>query len=87
MIYVIVTHLVIGMIVGSLFPVGMLVVLLSFEIVSSIILAFTYGPVAYWAWLAVVAVLQIGYIAGVLGRGLLEQAGISQANVRRRRVL
>ena len=86
LIYVIAIQLVTGMIVGSLFPVGMLVVLLSLEIISLSALTFAYGPVTYLSWLAVVATLQIGYLVGVLARGLLEQTRISQVGVHRRRI-
>ena len=87
MTYVIAIHLLGGIIIGSLFPVGMLLVLLSFEIMSSIVLAFAFGPVPCLAWLAVVAALQVGYIAGVLASGLLEQAATWRAAVRKRRIL
>ena len=87
MTYVIAIHLLGGILIGSLFPVGMLLVLLSFEIISSIVLAFAFGPVPFLAWLAVVAALQVGYVAGVLASGLLEQATMWRAHVRRRRIL
>jgi len=74
------------MIVGALFAAGMLAVLLSIEITISIILTFAYGPAAYLECVAAVVVLQVGYFSGVVGRGLLEQAGILQAQVQRGRV-
>ena len=86
MIYVVLLHLLSGMIVGALFAAGMLAVLLSIEIMISIILTFAYGPAAYLECVAVVVVLQVGYFSGVVGRGLLEQAGILQAQVQRGRV-
>ncbi len=85
MIYVVLLHLLSGMIVGALFAAGMLTVLLSIEIMISIILTFAYGP-ACLECVAVVVVLQVGYFSGVVGRGLLEQAGILQAQVPRGRI-
>jgi len=85
-IYVVLLHLLSGMIVGALFAAGMLAVLLSIEITISIILTFAYGPAAYLECVAAVVVLQVGYFSGVVGRGLLEQAGILQAQVQRGRV-
>ncbi len=86
MICVVLLHLLSGMIVGALFAAGMLAVLLSIEITISIILTFAYGPAACLECVAVVVVLQAGYFSGVVGRGLLEQAGILQAQVQRERI-
>lgn len=86
MIYVVVVYLIAGMIVGSLFAVGMLAVLLGIEIISAIILAFAYGPAACLGCVAVVVVFQIGYIVGVVARGVLEQAGILPEHVHRGRI-
>ncbi len=86
MIYVVLLHLIAGTIVGSLFAAGMLAVLLSIEIMISIILTFAYGPAACLECVAVVVVLLVGYFFGVVVRGLLEQAGILHAQVQRGRI-
>lgn len=82
LIYVILMHFAAGMILGSLFTVETLVVLLFFEVISSIIFA-----LACFAWLGDAIALQMGYVAGVFGRGLLEETGIWAVGVHPRRIL
>jgi hypothetical protein len=86
LIYVILLHFTAGTIVGSLFTVATLVVLLALEAALSVGLLCIYGPVVGLAWLANAVALQVGYLAGVYLRGLLEEAGIVQGSMGKRRI-
>ena len=84
MIYVTILHLVAGMIVGSIFAVGTLLVLLSSELIFVSLFAF-YGSVSLMTSFAVLAALQIGYVAGAFVRGSLEQRAAKQVAERKTR--
>ena len=71
------------MVVGSIFAVGTLLVLLSSELIFVSLFAF-YGSVSLMTSFAVLAALQIGYVAGAL-RGSLEQRAAKQVAERRTR--
>ena len=82
--YVIIFHLVAGMVVGSIFAVGTLIVLLGFELIFACVFAF-YGTLSSMTSFAVLAALQIGYVAGAVVRGSVEQRAAKQVAERRTR--
>ena len=82
--YVIILHLVAGMVVGSIFAVGTLIVLLGFELIFAYLFAF-YGSLSLMTSFAVLPALQIGYVAGAVVRGAVEQRAAKQVAERRTR--
>jgi len=84
LIYVITFHLIAGMVVGSIFAVGTLIVLLSIELIFACLFAF-YGSVSLMTSFAILAALQIGYVAGAFVRGSHEQRAARQVAERRTR--
>ena len=77
MIYMVLLHLIAGIIGGAVFTVWLLVVTVAFTAFEILVLALTYGArAAFGAVLGSVA-LQIGYLAGISGRSLYERAAIS----------
>jgi hypothetical protein len=72
LLYAITLHFIGGTIVGSAFAVGTLIALLSFELVSAMVLAAAYGFVPWTSWFLILAALQVGYLAGAFVRGSLE---------------
>ena len=86
MLYSVPLHLIAGIVAGTVFTVGALIVSLIFVVFEVLMLALTYGPrAAFGAILGGVA-LQIGYLVGIGGRSIYERAGISWRAFRMRRI-
>jgi hypothetical protein len=86
LLYATIFHLLAGSVTGSVFKVRTLLILLAFVLIESVILAIVHGSIAGpWA-LANLTVVQVGYLAGIYLRGVLEQAGYLLPSVRTRRI-
>ena len=86
MYYATTLHFFAGALTGSIFKVRTLLTLLALVFVESFFLSLALGAIAWlWAVTSLVA-LQIGYLAGVYARGVLEQAGYASPDVRPRRL-
>jgi hypothetical protein len=86
LLYAATLHLLAGAVTGSVFKIRTLLLLVGLVVVESIILALVHGGTfGLWA-LTNVAVVQIGYLAGVYGRAVLEQAGFAPRSFRTRRL-
>jgi hypothetical protein len=73
--YTVIFHSLAGAVTGSVFKVRTLLLLLIFVLIEAAILAVMDIRIAgFWA-LANVSMVQIGYVAGLYARGVLEQAG------------
>lgn len=84
MLYATIFHLLAGMITGSIFKVRILLLVLGFVLVEFVILAFVHGNAAgLWA-AASLLVVEMGYVAGIFGRRIFEQASYSSQSGRRR---
>jgi hypothetical protein len=60
-------------------------VLVALVFIESLFLSLAFGSIA-WLWAAASAVaVQTGYVAGIYGRSVLEQAGYAAPDVRPRR--
>ena len=77
MLYAVALHFLAGGVTGSIFKVRTLLLVLSFVLFEFVILSFSDSGVAVlWAVVSLIAV-QLGYVAGMYTRGLLEHAGYS----------
>ena len=86
MLYAATLHLLAGAVTGLAFKVRTLSVLLTFVLFESLILSLAHGTNAgLWA-LANLVGLQVGYFAGMFGRGALERTGNSLTGARTRRL-
>ncbi len=75
MLYAAALHLLAGALTGTLFKIRTLLLLSCFVFLEALILALLQNQTAgFWA-LANLVTIQIGYFAGVYGRGVLERAG------------
>ncbi len=82
MITVIALHLVAGAVAGSMFTVRTLLVLVGIVLVECVTATVALGLfVGLWSMGGLVAV-QIGYLAGIYLRSVLEHAGIAQPSIR-----
>jgi hypothetical protein len=82
----IILHLLAGAVTGSVFKVRTLLIVLGFVVIESVILAFVHSSIAaLWALTNLVGV-QVGYLAGIYARGVLEQAVYVIIRVRLRRL-
>jgi hypothetical protein len=84
--YSVLLHLLAGIIAGTVFTVGVLIVSLAFAVFEVLTLALTYGPRAAFSAVLGGVALQIGYLAGIFGRNIYERAGISWRAFRMRRI-
>jgi hypothetical protein len=85
LLYAIIFHLLAGGVTGSIFKVRTLLLVLSFVLVEFAIVALVEGRIAVlWAVASLIAV-QVGFVAGMYSRGLLEHAGYSLTRVGKRR--
>jgi hypothetical protein len=85
LLYAAILHLLAGAVAGSVFKIRTLLLLLSFVLIEAVVLILADIRMAgLWA-LVNLSTVQVGYIAGVLARGVLEQAGFSLPPVRIRR--
>jgi len=86
LLYATIFHLLAGTMTGSVFKVRALFLLLGLVLFESVFLAVMLGSVAgLWALANLVGV-QIGYVGGIYGRSILEQAGYLLPNTRARRL-
>jgi hypothetical protein len=86
LLYATIFHLFAGTVTGSVFKVRTLFILLGLVVVESAILAIMHGSIAGpWA-LANLIGIQVGYLAGIYVRGVLEHAGYLLPSVRTRRM-
>ena len=84
MLTAIVLHLLAGAVSGSVFRIGTLSLLLVFVLVESALLGFAQRSVpVLWGAAALIAV-QLGFVAGIVARGLLENAGYPHSRVGKR---
>ena len=80
----IVLHLLAGTVSGSVFRIRTLTLLVGFVLVESALLAFAQGGIAaLWAAAALIAV-QVGFVAGMVARGILEHAGFPLSGIGKR---
>jgi hypothetical protein len=85
LLYAIVFHFLAGGVTGSLFKVRTLSLVLGFVLVEFAFLIFLQGGIfVLWAVASLIAV-QVGYVAGMSTRGILEHAGYSLTRVEKRR--
>ena len=80
--YAVIFHSLAGAVTGSVFKVRTLLLLLIFVLIEAAILAVMDVRIAgFWA-LGNLSMVQIGYVAGLYARGVLEQAGYSLPPIR-----
>ena len=85
MLYATIFHCFAGIVTGSVFKIRTLLLLLGVILAEALVLAITnIWAASFWTLINLCAV-QFGYIAGLFGRGLLEQAGFSLPPVKIRR--
>jgi hypothetical protein len=83
--YATLLHLLAGAVTGSVFRIRTLLFLLGIVGVESTVLLLVQGTAATpWAIANLVAV-QLGYLAGIYGRGVLEHSGSALSKFRSRR--
>ena len=86
MIFVIVVHLLVGLIAGSIFAVRTLLTLVAFILIESFVLMLGHGVLTGLFWsLGSLGAVQIGYLAGVWLRSVIEYAGIAESGAESRR--
>ena len=86
MFYATIFHFFAGAVTGSVFKVRSLLILLSLVFVESVMLSIVHGSiVGVWALANLVGV-QIGYLAGIYARSILEQAGYLLSSTHTRRL-
>lgn len=85
MLYAITFHFLAGAVTGSTFKVRTLLLVLSFMLVEFAVLTLLRGGIPVLPAVASLIAVQVGYVAGMSARGLLEHAGYSLTRVGRRR--
>ena len=85
MLYAIILHSLAGVVAGSVFRIRTLLLLLIFVVTGTLILRAAGVPVAILWIVTNLAAMQLGYLAGMVARWTIEQAGYSipPANTRR----
>jgi hypothetical protein len=86
MLYAVILHLLAGAVAGTTFKVSTLLILLGCVIVEPAILAFVHNSIATPLVLVNLVVVQVGYLAGIYGRGILEHVMYSSTSGRTRRM-
>jgi hypothetical protein len=84
LLYAIILHLLAGTVAGAVFKVSTLLILLGCVAVEPAILAYVHNSIAAPLVLVNLVVVQVGYLAGIYGRGILEHVMYSSANGRTR---
>jgi len=79
---VIAFHFVAGAVAGSMFTVRTLLALVAFAVVECIAATLVLGLIAGLSSVGGLVAVQIGYLAGIFLRSVLERAGIAQPSVR-----
>ena len=82
MIPVIALHFGAGAVAGSMFTVRTLLALVAFAVVECIAATIALGLTAGLYSVGGLVAVQIGYLAGIFLRSMLERAGIAQPSVR-----
>jgi hypothetical protein len=86
MLYAITLHFLAGTVAGAAFRVNTLLILLGCVAVEHAILAYVHNNVAVPLVFASLVVVQVGYLAGIYGRGIIEHVMHSSTSVRTRRM-
>jgi hypothetical protein len=69
-------YMLVGVLIGSLFKVRSLLLVLPIIVIEALVFAILHGSIAgFWA-IASLAAVQVGYLAGVCCRCMLEEAGV-----------
>jgi hypothetical protein len=79
---VIALHLVAGAVAGSMFTVRTLLALVAFAVVECVAATVALGLTAGLYSVGSLVAVQIGYLAGIYLRSVLERVGIAQPSVR-----
>jgi hypothetical protein len=83
LLYATILHLLAGAVAGSVFRIQILFILLGLIFVESVMLTLVHGNiVGLWAPANFIGV-QLGYLVGIYGRRVLEQAGYLLPRTRR----
>ncbi|MDB5634945.1 MAG: hypothetical protein JWR49_3800 [Tardiphaga sp.] len=86
LIYSVAVHLFTGLVTGSVFAVRTLVGLVAVVLLECVVATIVYGAV-YGLWsLSGLLAVQIGYLAGLYVRSVLEHAGLTASNARTRQI-
>jgi hypothetical protein len=81
----IVLHLLAGAVSGSVFRIQTLALLVGFVLVESALLGFMQGGIAaMWTAAAALIAVQVGFVAGMVARGILEHAGFPLSGIGKR---
>ena len=84
--YAIILHLLAGSVTGTAFKIRTLLLVLGFVVAEFSILTAVQGPrVLGWALASLLAV-QVGYVGGMVTRGLLEHAGYASSPADKHRI-
>ena len=86
LLYAVILHLLAGTVAGAVFRVSTLLILLGCVAVEPAILAYLHNSDAAPLVFINLVVVQVGYLAGIYGRGILEHVMYSSASVRTRRI-
>lgn len=71
MFYTIILHLLAGTVAGSVFRVGTLLLLVGLIVVEPVILAVLQSSTPVYLVIIDLAVVQVGYLVGIISRGVL----------------
>ena len=85
LLYVIILHLLAGVVAGAGFNVRTLMIMLGFVFAEPAILSFAHIGIAAPLVFINLVVVQVGYLAGIYGRGIFEHVIYSSTSVRTRR--
>lgn len=86
MVAAIALHFLAGSVAGSIFAVRTLLILVALVLMECVGVALAWGISTGLASLASLVALQLGYLAGVYARSVLEHAGLAEPVVRARRL-
>jgi hypothetical protein len=76
--YLVVIHVLIGILTGSVFRVRILLGLVAIVLLECLVIALLVGVAAGLWSLTSLAAIQIGYLAGVWSRSILDKAGFAE---------
>jgi hypothetical protein len=86
LIYGVAVHFFVGLVTGSVFAVRTLLGLVAVVLLECLVAAIVYGAAYGFWWLSALLAVQLGYLAGLYVRSVLEHAGLTASNARTRQI-
>jgi hypothetical protein len=82
LISVVAIHLLAGLVTGAMFAVRTLLTLVAIVLIECVVVTIARGPsVGLWSMGSLIAI-QMGYLAGIYLRSVLEYVGVGEPNIR-----